>query len=246
MEEISEIKLYLKYPFSVTAFPIQYLRTYSTILRLIDSKLRVWFLNKGNYWDWIYIVIRGEVDILMNNNGKEAYIETLFQWSNIGSFTALFESDYSFSCKAKTDCELAKLKTSTLEKWRNIYGELEYYLLQYEDFISKYGFPFCDFYIHHKMKKPSYSSIFANSVKRVSRILNSYSKKIEFGDILKRVLATVRNERKIKKLRNLKHKNTIEKTKSNSEEIQLVRLQLEAVVKKIAAQSEMIKKLMNS
>lgn len=87
-------------------------------------------------------MIHGEVDIYMENNGRETYIETLSQSSNVGTYSTLQEEDYSYICKAKSDCTLMLLKFETLEKLRNKYDELNYYLIEYEGFIEENGAPF--------------------------------------------------------------------------------------------------------
>lgn len=100
--------------------------------------------RKGFACDCIYIIVNGELDILMDNNGngRETFIETLGQSSIIGTYATLKEEDYSYSCKAKTDCNLMYLKFETLELLRGKYEELDYYLLEYESFIEKTGSPF--------------------------------------------------------------------------------------------------------
>ena len=207
-----------------------------------------YIFKQGYYWDWIYIVIHGKVDVFINNNGKDSYIETLTQYCNIGAYSILFETNYSFSWKASTDWALILLKHDSLEKWRALYEELDYYITQYENFADKYGFPYWDFYVYHsKMKKLCLSKILIGSINRLKRILKSYSRKIEFGDILKRVLETIKAERiNRKKINNKRHKQTENKVIFNSSETDKLKWRLEEIVKKISEQSEMIKTLMNN
>mmetsp|Transcript_20180 Transcript_20180/g.19822 ORF Transcript_20180/g.19822 Transcript_20180/m.19822 type:complete len:114 (-) Transcript_20180:721-1062(-) len=62
-----------------------------------------YLFRKGFSCDCIYIVIHGEVDIYMENNGRETFIETLHQSSNIGTYSTIQEEDYNFTCKAQND-----------------------------------------------------------------------------------------------------------------------------------------------
>ena len=155
-----------------------------------------YIFKKGFSWDWIYIVIHGEVDIFMENNSRETFIESLSQSSNIGTYSTLQEEDYNFTWKAKTDCTLMMLKFETLEKYRGKYDELNYYLIEYEGFIEDNGAPFWDFLVYRNRKeKLNTREILINGIKRSKNILKSFSRKIEFGDILKRVQETIRRER---------------------------------------------------
>lgn len=112
-----------------------------------------YLFKKGFSCDCIYIVIHGEVDIYMENNGRETFVETLGQSCNIGTYSTIQEEDYNFTCKAKTDCTLMLLKFDTLEKYRGKYDELNYYLIEYEGFIEDNGAPFCDFLIYRNRKE---------------------------------------------------------------------------------------------
>ena len=92
------------------------------------------------------------MEVLLCNNDKETYIETLSQGCNIGTYSALLEEEYSFNCRAKTDWTVMHLKYETLEKYRNKYEELNYYLIEYEGFLEDKGVPYWDFLIYHDRK----------------------------------------------------------------------------------------------
>lgn len=190
-----------------------------------------YLFKKGFPCDCIYIIIGGEVDIYMENNGRETYIETLKQSCNIGTYSTIQEEDYSFTCKAKTDCTLMMLKFETLDKYRNKYDELNYYLIEYEGFIEDNGSPFCDFLIYRN-KKDGFNphESFVSGVKRAKNILKSFSRKIEFGDLLKRVQETIRKERAEEKKRKKKKFNddnkNISQTQINGKMIGEIRLEM--------------------
>ena len=161
----------------------------------------------------------------MENNGRETFIETLNQSCNIGTYSTLQEEDYNFTCKAKTDCTLMLLKFETLDKYRNKYDELNYYLIEYEGFIEDNGAPFCDFLMfRNKKEKFDPRKTLKNGIKRAKHILKSFSRKIEFGDILKRVHETIRRERAEEKKKKKKKHNDDNKpltqTQANGKMIQ--------------------------
>lgn len=159
--------------------------------------------RKGFPCDCIYIIVNGELDILMDNNGngRETYIETLGQSSIIGTYATLKEEKYSYSCKARSDCNLMYLKFETLELLRGRYEELDYYLLEYESFLEETGSPFCDF-IKHRQRDSTFNliDVFISGVKRARNILDSYSSKLELDGILKKVQETIRKERAEEKM----------------------------------------------
>lgn len=87
------------------------------------------------------------------------------------------------------------LKFDTLDLYRSKFEELDFYLLEYEGFIEENGAPYCDFMVCRPKNEYKINDIFIRGVKRMVNILNSYSRKIEFGDILKRVQETIRKDR---------------------------------------------------
>lgn len=212
-----------------------------------------YLFKKGWSWDCIYIIIHGEMEIYMdsNGNGRETYIETLHQSWNIGTYATLQEEDYSFSCKAKTDWSVMQLKFETLDQLRSKYEELDYYLLEYEGFIEESGAPFWDFLIYrprNKSFKPI--DIFVKVCKRMESILKSYSKKIEFGDILKRVQETIRKERAEEKLEKKKKFDEENKPQNqadlNGKMILDLRSNMDILLERLASQKLALKSLIDN
>jgi CRP-like cAMP-binding protein len=207
-----------------------------------------YLFKKGYMCDCIYIIIHGEVDIYMENNGRETFIETLSQSCNIGAYSTLQEDDYSFSCKAKTDCTMMTLKYETLDTFRSKYEELDYYLLEYEGFIEDNGAPYCDFLIYRSRgRKFDPIETFISGAKRMKQVLKSYSRNIEFGDILKRVQETIRKDRaKEKKKRKFADDNkSISQTQINGKMIVELKSEMKRMHEIIESQNDMIKTLVN-
>lgn len=141
------------------------------------------------------------------------------------------------------------LKFETLEKFRNKYEELNYYLIEYEGFIEDNGAPFCDFLFYHsRSKKFNPIQTFIGGVKRMENILKSYSRKIEFGDILKRVQETIRKERADEKKKKRKKYNDENKQLSqnqiNGKMITEMKQEMKDMREIIESQNDMIKQLL--
>lgn len=79
-------------------------------------------------------------------------------------------------------------------------------------------------------------------------ILKSYSRKIEFGDILKRVQETIRKDRaqEKKKKKFGEEVKQITQTQANGRMIAEIKVEMKKMMDVIEAQNEMIKELMSS
>ncbi|CAI2379009.1 unnamed protein product [Moneuplotes crassus] len=69
----------------------------------------------------------------MENNGRETYIETLGQSSNIATYSTIQDEDYNFTRKTKNDCTIMLLKFDTQETLRGKYEEITTTLLDMKD-----------------------------------------------------------------------------------------------------------------
>jgi hypothetical protein len=138
------------------------------------------------------------------------------------------------------------LKFDILERFRTKFDELNYYMIEYEGFIEKNGAPFCDFVIYRsKKEKLSARDLFTNAVKRSLNILKSFSRKIEFGDMLKRVQETIRMERaeekKLKKEKFNESNKVQSQTQINGKMIGELKSEMKKMRAMIEAQNEMLK-----
>jgi hypothetical protein len=141
------------------------------------------------------------------------------------------------------------LKFDILEKFRTKFDELNYYMIEYEGFIEKNGAPFCDFVIYRgKKDKLSARDLFNSAVHRSLNILKSFSRKIEFGDMLKRVQETIRMERaeekKIKKEKFNESNKTQTQTQINGKMIGELKSEMRKMKAMIEAQNDMLKSVL--
>lgn len=183
----------------------------------------------------------------MENNGREVFIETLTQSCNIGTYSTLSEEDYTFSCKARSDCTVMSLKFDTLDKFRSKFEELDFYLLEYEGFIEANGAPYCDFLIYRPKKTFVPIDVFISGAKRMEAILKSYSRKIEFGDLLKRIQETIRKDRAKEKQQKRKkfddENKQVSQVQQNGKMIVELKNEMKKMYEYIEIQSEMIQEL---
>lgn len=88
------------------------------------------------------MISKGELDIYVNNNGKESYIETLYSGCTIGSYSTLKLEDYTIFGKAKTDCTVLKLSSSNLGLIRDKHQDVEDICTEYEKYLDENGMPY--------------------------------------------------------------------------------------------------------
>ena len=141
------------------------------------------------------------------------------------------------------------LKYETLDQFRGKYNELDYYLLEYEGFVEDNGAPYCDFLIYRSRgKKFDPQATFVSGAKRMKAILKSYSRNIEFGDILKRVQETIRKDRaKEKKRKKFAEENkTISQTQLNGKMIVEIKGEMKKMQEIIESQNELIQQLVDN
>ena len=138
-------------------------------------------------WKWIYLIVDGEVDIILVNKNYKNYLTTLTQGSNIGMFTTLNQGNHAFSCKAKSNSTLMLLSYKSIEKLRLKYPDLNNCLFEYETFLEEDDPPYWDFKIFRKRASFKPRVVFRNAVKRMRAILKNTKQQIEFSSIVKRV-----------------------------------------------------------
>jgi len=112
------------------------------VLEPIDIKEGDFFINAGTPCKHIYIVVQGELDTYIYNNGKEFYIDTLYSGCNIGSYSMINNANYTFSVKARSDCSLLKLSTNKLLDLRDSFEELDDTVAEYEEYLRENGMPY--------------------------------------------------------------------------------------------------------
>ena len=122
-------------------------------------------------WDWIYLIVNGEVDIILANNNYKTYLETLSQGSNIGMFTALNQENHKFTLKAKSSWTLMLLHYKSWDKLRLKYPDLNNILFGYESFLEDDDPPYWDFKIFRKHSDFNPKTVFKQAVKRMKAIL---------------------------------------------------------------------------
>jgi CRP-like cAMP-binding protein len=115
-------------------------------LEIVNLSPNTYLFETGKPWKEIYIIFKGEIDILIKNAKTfESHLDTLYSGCSIGSYSILSGDDYSFSAKSKTEWTLLKLPEKTLDEFREKYDDLNFQVSEYENYISHEGLPYWDY-----------------------------------------------------------------------------------------------------
>jgi CRP-like cAMP-binding protein len=82
----------------------------------------------------IYIISNGELDIYVNNNNKDTYLDTLYTGCVVGSYSSLTSDYYTITGKAKTDLKLLQLDFTDILSLRQQFDELDNVMHDYESY----------------------------------------------------------------------------------------------------------------
>ena len=151
------------------------------LLEMIDIKHEDYLFKTKDQWKNIYMISNGEIEIYVNNNGKDHFIDTLYAGCTIGSYGVLKLEDYTINAKAKTDWTLLKLSYDNLLKIRDKYQNVDEICEEYEQYIYMNGMPYCDYKLHrnrHHRMNPIEK--FKNWVHRIIRIGKIFVKILNF------------------------------------------------------------------
>jgi CRP-like cAMP-binding protein len=144
-------------------------------LETVNLNANTYLFQNGKACKEIYIILRGEVDVLIKNSKKESYLDTLYIGWSTGSYSILTGEDYWFSVKSKTEWKVLMLSHESLEQLREKYDELNFNISEYEGYIEKEGIPYCDykFFRATQFNVNPYKK-FQMGVKRIMRIVVCY------------------------------------------------------------------------
>ena len=146
----------------------------------------------------IYIISSGEINIYLNNNGQETYVDTLYTGWTLGSYSALKGEDYTITARAKSDCSLLKIQFSKINQLRKSYDDLDEVMYEYEKYCDDNGLPYLDYKLHrtkHFSMKPT--DKFKYGIKRIMRIIKSY-KEVKFTDLMEEVRTRIHNQKDVR------------------------------------------------
>lgn len=198
----------------------------------------------------IYIISSGEINVYLNNNGQETYIDTLYTGWTLGSYSALKCEDYTITARAKGDWSLLKLQFSKLNKLREKYNDLDEVMYEYEQYCDNNGLPYLDYKLHrtkHFSMKPL--DKFKYGIKRIIRIIKSY-KEYKFTELMEEVRNRIINEKDmresiLKKRRKSQKNSQLSPEERNEKFMILIFDKLEDFSFKINSQQEIIRRLSN-
>ncbi|CAI2372633.1 unnamed protein product [Moneuplotes crassus] len=175
----------------------------------------------GNPCNDIHIITSGELDVYVNNNKKDIYLDTLYTGCVIGSYSAITSEYYSITGIAKTDVELLKLRVEDLYDIRQEYDDLDMIISEYEAYCDEYGLPYCDYKLHrNKSLNMTPIEKFRAGIRRIIRIVKSY-KSTALTDLLKQVREKIKENKRNKedqrklRMRRRSHLSATEKSEQS-------------------------------
>lgn len=90
----------------------------------------------------IIFILHGELDLVVKmDNGEEVVIDTLFQGCNVGSFSAVCESSYTFYGRARSNINAYTLSRDSIEEFRKVLVDLDDELALFESYSEANGLP---------------------------------------------------------------------------------------------------------
>ena len=95
------------------------------LFEIVSFNKNEYLFKAGQMCENIYIISKGEIDILINKMGTDVHIDTLYTGCSIGSYGIISGQWFITSGKAKTDCTLLRLSLSKLMKARKDYEEVD-------------------------------------------------------------------------------------------------------------------------
>ena len=127
--------------------------------------------------DCIYIVLDGEVSVMIVNGFDTEVIEDLSKFSSFGAYTCMTKQRLSNSLvQAKSDCSILTLSIEIFKQMRNSDAQVDEIITNVENFLNEEGLPLCDFKVHRRKHNWSIKTIFKAAVNRVVK-LNSRNNK---------------------------------------------------------------------
>lgn len=95
-----------------------------------------YLFQAGDICDSIHVVCSGELEIYLNSNMEESYLDTLYTGCTIGGNGCLTSELYTNSARAKSDCLIMKLNIDKVRKMRKSHSSLNLMMREYERYIE--------------------------------------------------------------------------------------------------------------
>lgn len=158
-------------------------------------------VQAGQEADHIFLVVDGELDVYITNNGQETVLDTIYSGCTIGTYSILNSDLHTISVRARYDSNVMALDFESLTEVRDKYSELDHYMTEYEDYIATYGLPYCDYklYRHSKTRKIPPMEKFRVGMHRILKIIKSSKSQVHINDMLKKVQDQIRLEERKKR-----------------------------------------------
>ena len=164
-------------------------------LELVSINEDTFLFKAGNVCKDIYIVSQGELEIYINNNRKDTFLDVLYSGCWIGGYGVMVSDHYSISGKAKTDCTFLRLQYSKLLKIREKHEDLDKIMTEYETYLAENGLPYWDYKVHrNKNLQMNAAEKFKYGIRRIIRIIKSY-RSTALTDLLEQVRQKINEEK---------------------------------------------------
>ena len=168
------------------------------LFELITIEEDDYLFKKGNSWKEIYIIVNGELQILIGKYLQDTFLDTLYTGCITGWYGILNCEDYQFTGKAKSKLTVMKLPFSKLQELRIKHEKLDDKLTEYEDFLAENGMPYWDFKLHRNVKhRLSAIQKLKHGIKRIISIIRS-NRTTAFSQLLDYVKDEVKKKSVIK------------------------------------------------
>lgn len=93
---------------------------YSIFSKMIVTQFKPkhFFLNQGEHYDFVYIVVTGEIKIFVSEeNGREILLDIYREGNFIGEQEAFLKTPYSASIENITECLVIKIPNKSFINW---------------------------------------------------------------------------------------------------------------------------------
>lgn len=98
--------------------------------------------ESGSQVEHIIFILHGELDLIVKmDNGEEVVIDTLFQGCNVGGYSAICESSYTFYARARSNISAYTLSRDSIEEFRKVLVDLDDELALFERYSEANGLP---------------------------------------------------------------------------------------------------------
>lgn len=133
------------------------------------------YLNKGSACTCVYIIVNGDLDILVGVDKTEKLIDTLYENWVIGTYYSITSDEYSISARAKTECTVLKLPFEQVNKIRLEDDAVDTAICDCEEYIVKNDLPYWDYkFFRGDSREITPIQKFKNGIRRIMRIVSTY------------------------------------------------------------------------